>query len=85
MQFNIALSRFKVGWAPACLKATVFSRDVMAAILVSLNKGTAAMLVSPTNPLGTLFLCKLFLNMLIDHRVSENTLFAGHFVLTDPY
>ena len=30
----------------------VFSRDVMAAILVSLNKGTTAMLVSPTNPLG---------------------------------
>ena len=30
----------------------VFSRDVTAAMLVSLNKGTAAMLVSPTNPLG---------------------------------
>ena len=30
----------------------VFSRDVTAAVLVSLNKGTAAMLVSPTNPLG---------------------------------
>ena len=30
----------------------VFSRDVTAAILVSLNIGTAAMLVSPTNPLG---------------------------------
>ena len=26
--------------------------DVTAAMLVSLNKGTAAMLVSPTNPLG---------------------------------
>ena len=30
----------------------VFSCDVTAAMLVSLNKGTAAMLVSPTNPLG---------------------------------
>ena len=30
----------------------VFSRDVTAAMLVSLNKGTAAMLVSPTNPPG---------------------------------
>ena len=29
----------------------VFSRDVTAAMLVSLNKGTAALLVSPTNPL----------------------------------
>ena len=30
----------------------VFSRDVSEAILVSLNKGTAAMLVAPTNPPG---------------------------------
>ena len=30
----------------------VFSRDVTAAPLVSLNKGMATMLVSPTNPLG---------------------------------
>ena len=30
----------------------VFSRDVTAAMLVSQNKGMAAMLVSPTNPLG---------------------------------
>ena len=30
----------------------VFSRDVTAAMLVSLNKETAAMLVSPINPLG---------------------------------
>ena len=29
----------------------VLSSDVMAALLVSLNKETAAMLVSPTNPL----------------------------------
>ena len=28
----------------------VFSRDLTAAMLVSLNKETAAMLVSPTNP-----------------------------------
>ena len=57
----------------------VFSRDVMAPML-SLNKGTAAMLVSRTNPLGIELytLCKLFIlfcfkNMLTDH-VSENTL-----------
>ena len=30
----------------------VFSRDVTAAMLVSLNKGTAAMLASPINPPG---------------------------------
>ena len=30
----------------------VFSRDVTAAMLVSLNKGTAAMLVSQSNPPG---------------------------------
>ena len=30
----------------------VFSRDVTAAMLVFLNNGTAAMLVSPTNPPG---------------------------------
>ena len=30
----------------------VFSRDVMAAMLLSLNKGTAAMLASPINPPG---------------------------------
>ena len=29
---------------------TVFSCDVTAAMFVSLNKGTATMLVSPTNP-----------------------------------
>ena len=28
----------------------VFARDVTAAMLVSLNKGTAVVLVSPTNP-----------------------------------
>ena len=59
----------------------VFSRDVTAAMLVSLNKRTAAMLVSPINPRGIelYFLCKRFLllwlrNTLIDH-VSENTLY----------
>ena len=30
----------------------VFLHDIMAAMLVSLNKGMAAMLVSSTNPLG---------------------------------
>ena len=40
----------------------VFSRDVTSAMLVSLNKGTAAMLVSPTNPLGIeLYVWKHFL------------------------
>ena len=34
-------------------KLRVFSRDVGVAKLVSLNKGTAATLVSPTNPLRT--------------------------------
>ena len=29
----------------------MFSRDATVAVLLSLNKGTAAMLVSPTNPL----------------------------------
>ena len=33
----------------------VFSHDVTAAILVSQNSETAAMLVSPTNPLGVEF------------------------------
>ena len=30
----------------------MFSRDVTVAMMVSLNKGTAARLVSPINPLG---------------------------------
>jgi len=49
-------------------------------MLVSLNKGTAAMLVSPTNPLGielysyaNVFFCFALKNMLIDN-VSENTI-----------
>ena len=33
-------------------KYRVFSRDVTVAMLVSLNKGIVAMLVSPANPLG---------------------------------
>ena len=33
----------------------LFSRDVTVAMLVSLNKGTAAMLVSPITPLGIEF------------------------------
>ena len=65
----------------------VFSRDVTAAMLVSLNKGTAAMLVSPTNPLGielyfyAVFPLFCFKNMLIDH-VSENTLYPRVLVRT---
>ena len=58
-----------------------FPRDVTAAMLVSLNKGTAAILVSPTNRPGIELLCKRFLlfwlkNVLIDH-VSENALYVG--------
>ena len=57
----------------------VFSRDFTAAMLVSLYKRTAAMLVYPTNPPGTefhsyeVFSFNLFWlkNTLIDH-VSEN-------------
>ena len=58
----------------------VFSRDVTTAVLVSLNKGATAMLVSPINPprIELYCLCKRFLlfwwkNMLTDH-VGENTL-----------
>ena len=35
---------------PPCRAYRVFSRDVLAAMLVSLNKGTAVMLVSPIDP-----------------------------------
>ena len=62
----------------------VFSCDVTAAMLVFLNKGMAAMLVSPTNPTrielysyANSFFC--FKNMLIDH-VSENQ-FIHTFIL----
>ena len=34
------------------VRCYIESRDVTVTMLVSLNKGTAAMLVSPTNPLG---------------------------------
>ena len=55
----------------------VFSRDVTAAMFVSLNKGTAAMLVFPINPPGSELMQTFFLfwlkNMLIDH-VSKNIL-----------
>ena len=40
-----------------CLVYRVFLRDVMAAILVSQNNGTAAMLVCQTSPVGVEFLC----------------------------
>ena len=64
-------------------RGTVFSRDVTAAMLVSLNKGTAAMLVSQTNPSGielyslyeNVFFCFGWKNMLIDD-VSENSVSA---------
>ena len=62
----------------------VFSRDVTAAMLVSLNKGTAAMLVSPTNPPGiefyyhaNVFFCFGEINKVTDH-VSENRGFAPY-------
>ena len=48
----------------------MLSRDLTAAILVSLNKGMAAMLVSPTNPLGTeLFLMQTFSFVLVEKHV----------------
>ena len=57
----------------------MFSHDVTAAMLVSLNKGTAAMLVSPTNPPTIEFyyhvkyiLLFRWKNKVTDH-VSENT------------
>ena len=37
--------------------ARVFSHDVVTAMLVSLKQGTAAMLVSTTNPLGNELYC----------------------------
>ena len=57
----------------------MFSRDVTVAMLVSLNKETAVMLVSPTNPPGVevySYANAFFVlveKMLIDH-VRENTL-----------
>ena len=58
----------------------IFSCDVTAAMLVSLNKGTAAMMLSLAKPPGielysyaNAFFCFGLKNMLIDH-VSENTL-----------
>ena len=58
----------------------VFLRDVTAAMLVSLNNGTVAMLVSPTNPPGielychaNVFFCSGGKSKVTDH-VSENTL-----------
>ena len=59
----------------------VLSRDVTAAMLVSLKKGTVAMLVSPTNPPGIdlyhhandFFILFQWKNKLTDHA-SENTL-----------
>lgn len=55
----------------------VFSRDVTGAMLVSLNKGTVAVLVFPTNPpeicsYATVFSFFWLRNMLINH-MSENT------------
>ena len=40
-------------WAARRMDNRVFSRDVTEAMFLSLNKGTVAMLVSPTNPPGT--------------------------------
>ena len=61
---------------------SVFSRDDTAAMLVFLNKETAAMLVSPTNPPGielyyhvNVFFCFRWKNKVADHVTeSENTL-----------
>ena len=60
----------------------MFSHDVTAAILVSENNETAAMLVSQTSPVGVqlFFLCKrslLFQLICIDaSHVSENALYC---------
>jgi len=64
----------------SCIKYfRVFSRDVTAAMLVSRNKGTGAMMVSRTNPpaiefcsVANVLTCFRLKNMLIDH-VSQNT------------
>ena len=55
----------------------MFSRDVTAALLVSLNKGTAAMLMSPSNlvEIELSYANFFFVLVLIDH-VSENTLWG---------
>ena len=61
-------------------KCRVFSHDVTAAISVSQNNETAAMLVSQTSPLGV----ELFsyanafvpINLYIAGHVSENTLWS---------
>ena len=56
----------------------MFSRDVTAAMLVSVNKGTAAMLVSPTNPaeiertLMQMLSFVLVENILIDYSYNYN-------------
>ena len=65
VSFNLlqtGLVWFRLNWPG--LDYRVFTSDVTSAMLVYLNNRTAAMLVSPTNPLGielfyhaTLFLC----------------------------
>ena len=52
----------------------VFSRDVKAAMLVSLNKGTTVMLVYPTNPTGIELYSYTFALVEKHAHVSENTL-----------
>ena len=57
----------------------MFSRDVTAAMLVSLNNGTAAMLLYSSRRIRARLSCKCFLlfawkNKVTDH-VSENTLY----------
>ena len=57
----------------------VFSCDVTAATLVSLSKGTAAMLVSPTNSPGIELCCAIqtfsFVSVEKQGYVSESTLY----------
>ena len=60
----------------------VFSCDITAATLVSLNKGTAAMLVSPTNSPGIELCCVIQTFSFVSvekqgycSRVGENTLY----------
>ena len=49
----MCILKYEYYYLKASYANRVFSRDVTVAMLMSLNKGTAAMLVSPTNPSGT--------------------------------
>ena len=54
----------------------MFSRDVTAAMLVFLNNGTVAMLVSPTNPPG------IQKNKVTDHVSDKSAILNSLFQIT---